>query len=134
MNEQVSPSRISRISMSEIHRATNLLIKKLKRLPPFNPVVAVARGGITPALLVAQGLNIPHVDQIHIAPKDEGLYWPLAITPPPEGWTIEVTAAPSPKILVIDEFVDSGATATNVHKLLPHAHFAAVYARDGKEP
>jgi xanthine phosphoribosyltransferase len=37
-------------------------------------------------------------------------------------------------ILVIDDLTDTGATARVVRGLLPHAHFAAVYAKPAGAP
>jgi xanthine phosphoribosyltransferase len=37
-------------------------------------------------------------------------------------------------VLVIDDLVDTGATARVVREMLPHAHFATVYAKPQGRP
>ena len=41
----------------------------------------------------------------------------------------ELLARPAPEVLIVDDLVDTGATAKIVRALLPGAHFATVYAK-----
>ena len=42
--------------------------------------------------------------------------------------------APGPRWLIIDDLVDTGATAKIVRAMLPGAHFATVYAKPAGKP
>ena len=41
----------------------------------------------------------------------------------------ELLARPASEVLIVDDLVDTGATAKVVRALLPGAHFATVYAK-----
>jgi xanthine phosphoribosyltransferase len=41
----------------------------------------------------------------------------------------EILARPTSEVLIVDDLVDTGATAKIVRELLPQAHFATVYAK-----
>ncbi len=43
--------------------------------------------------------------------------------------TDTILARPSAEVLIIDDLVDTGATAKTVRDMLPKAHFATVYAK-----
>ena len=92
-------------------------------MPKFDRVVAIARGGLAPAAIIARELEIRYVDTICISSyedRDQGRLNVLkAMNDPGDG----------AGILVIDDLVDSGETARAVKQMLPKAHIATVYAK-----
>ena len=101
---------------------------------PFNAVVAVTRGGLVPAAIVARELNVRIIETICIASyhdyKNQG---PISVL---KGIGHEVTSmrAKGQGVLIIDDLVDTGKTARVVREILPAAHFATVYAKPMGRP
>ena len=90
---------------------------------PWEKIVGIARGGLTPAAIVARELNIRLVDTVCISSytvKTQGeanILKALEVGENSENW------------LIIDDLVDTGKTAQIVRKMLPHSYFATVYAK-----
>jgi len=116
------------IGWDALHRDTVMLCHKLRSQGPFKGIIAVARGGLVPAAIVARELDIRLVDTVCIASYDDKVqrHGEALILKPVEGdgsgW------------LVIDDLVDSGATFRHLRKMLPKAHYATVYVKpDGRD-
>ena len=110
------------VSWDELHRQGRELAWRLLKLKPFTGIIAVTRGGLVPASIVARELNIRLIDTIGIASYDhktQGLpkIIKAAQTNNGAGW------------LIIEDLVDTGATAAIIRKSLPEAHFATIYAK-----
>lgn len=109
------------IDWDEIHRDTRELARRLKPKGPFLGIVAVARGGLVPAAILARELELRHVDTICIASYGDGNRHQMAVLKRIEGsgagW------------LVVDDLVDTGSTARMVRSMLPAAHYATLYAK-----
>jgi xanthine phosphoribosyltransferase len=118
------------ISWPELHRDTRVLCHALMGKGPFTGIIAIARGGMIPAALVARELEIRLVDTIcassyQEAAGDEG------------GAQIMRSEVKVQKgvdhdgegFLLIDDLVDTGGTARVIKKLLPGAYFATLYAK-----
>ena len=109
------------LDWTDIRRDCRLLAAKLGGRGPFAGIVAVTRGGLVPAALLAQDLDIRVIETVCVASYDERLRGTVEILKglpgDGEGW------------LVVDDLADSGATARAVRALLPKAHLAALYAK-----
>jgi xanthine phosphoribosyltransferase len=115
-------SRYMGISWDMFHRDARALSAKLMNRGPFKGLVAISRGGLVPAAVVARELNIRLVDTVCIASYDDRI----------QGGDSLVLKAPpgdGAGLLVIDDLVDSGRTGKVVRDLLPKAFFATVYAK-----
>lgn len=114
------------VSWDQLHRDGRALAWRLADLGPFKGIVAVTRGGLVPAAIVARELDIRLVDTICVSSYDHQSQRPPDILKSVEGkgagW------------LVIDDLVDTGATARLVRDMLPDAHFACVYAKPAGRP
>jgi xanthine phosphoribosyltransferase len=122
------------ISWVELHRDTRYLSQVLHEKGPWKGIIAVTRGGLVPAALIARELDIRLVDTVCVTSYDSGELGAAAqlqgevkvlkgsIAGDGEGW------------LLIDDLVDTGRTAQIVRKLLPKAHFAALYAKPAGRP
>ena len=91
--------------------------------------MAVTRGGLIPAGIIARELNIRHIDTACIMLynyREEG-----------DQETVLKSADPSfnsEETLVIDDLVDTGHTAKILRDMLPKAHFATLYAKPAGIP
>ena len=116
------------ISWVELHRDARFLCHELVKKGPWKGIVAITRGGLIPAALVARELDIRLVDTVCVTSYDAGdaggaeqLQGNVRILKSVpfdgEGW------------LLIDDLVDTGGTARVVRSLLPKAFFATLYAK-----
>ena len=116
------------VTWEELHRNAKALAWRLNLHGPFKGVIAITRGGMVPAAVVARELEIRIIDTICIASyqgdKQEKLniMKKVKLDDKGEGW------------LIIDDLVDTGDTARAVRKMLPNAHFATVYAKPAGRP
>ncbi len=95
----------------------------LAPLGPWRGLVAVTRGGMIPAAIVARELECRLVETVSVASYDEEARGDPVVLK-------QATAAGDGEgFLVIDDLVDRGATARLVRALLPKAHFACLYAK-----
>jgi xanthine phosphoribosyltransferase len=116
------------VTWDQFHRDSRALAWRLQGLGPFEAVVAIARGGLVPATIVARELNIRTVESVAVKSYDHQAQGEIkvlkAISP-----DILARARAGGKILIVDDLVDTGATARIVREMLPGAHFATVYAK-----
>src|SRR5690606_5427276 len=88
----------------------------------------IARGGLVPAAIVARELNIRTVESVAIKSYDHQNQGNIKILKPMSQAILDL-AQSGGKVLIVDDLVDTGATARVVRDLLPGAHFATVYAK-----
>lgn len=115
------------IAWELFHRDTRALAHKLVHadLGPLKGIIAITRGGLIPASILARELDVRMIDTIGVVTYNEDrtrgeprvLKAPSADVGDGEGW------------LIVDDLVDSGVTARVVKQMLPKAHLATVYAK-----
>jgi xanthine phosphoribosyltransferase len=121
------------ISWPELHRDARYLARVLHAMGDWRGIIAIARGGLIPAALVARELEIRLVDTVCVesyggaeaggAETAQGeLRWLKKVEGNGQGW------------LLVDDLVDTGRTARAVRELLPRAHFATLYAKPQGRP
>jgi xanthine phosphoribosyltransferase len=116
------------VSWDEIDRDARALAWRLAALGPFRGIIAVTRGGLVPAALVARELDIRLIDTVCIASYDDRAQHPGSIQ------VLKKASGDGKGFLIIDDLVDTGETARAVRELLPKAHFATVYAKPAGRP
>lgn len=117
------------VSWEELHRDAKALAWRLLEAESWQGVVAIARGGLVPAAIVARELEIRVIETVSVSSYDHREQGEVRIlrTPPAgdtdgEGW------------LIVDDLVDTGRTAEVVRAMMPKAHFATVYAKPAGRP
>ena len=113
------------VTWADVHRDTKALVRKLLGLGPWEGIVALTRGGLVPAAIVARELEIRVVDTLCITSYDEQVQGNLNVLKVPE----RAVAAEGAGWLLLDDLVDTGSTAKAAREILPKAHFATVYAK-----
>ncbi len=115
------------ISWEQLHRDSKALSWRLHDMNQvWKGIVAVTRGGLVPAAVIARELGIHHIDTVCITSynwQDQGKIKILK--------TVEGSGK---DLLIIDDLVDTGTTAKIVRKMLPEAYFATVYAKPAGKP
>ncbi|MFC4165989.1 xanthine phosphoribosyltransferase [Teichococcus aestuarii] len=116
------------VSWDQLHRDSKALAWRLVEKGPWKGIVAITRGGLIPAAIVARELDCRMIESVSIITYDEEVRGEPQVAKPPvaagdgEGW------------LVLDDLVDTGTTLRVVRGLLPKAHFATVYAKPAGNP
>lgn len=122
------------VSWDQIHRDSRALAWRLDGQGPndgdWRAVLAITRGGMAPAMIVARELDIRVVDTISVKSYDHQSQAAATVLKAPAA-NLQGTGE---GILVIDDLVDSGKTLELVRKMLPKAHFATVYAKPKGRP
>jgi xanthine phosphoribosyltransferase len=116
------------ISWPELHRDARYLCEILHPMGPFKGIIAITRGGLVPAALIARELEIRYIDTICVSSygaTDEG----GAAQHQGDVKVIKGVAGDGDGFLLVDDLVDTGRTAQFVRKLLPKAYFATLYAK-----
>lgn len=91
----------------------------------FRGIVAITRGGLIPAAIVARELECRLVESVSVVSYAEEAGTqaaPVVIKAP-------TAAGDGAGFLIVDDLVDSGETARVVRALLPEAVFACLYAK-----
>lgn len=116
------------VTWNEFHQDCKLLAEKL-RSGGYNRIIAISRGGLLPAGVLAYELNIKACETVSISSYDDDCRRKDA--------DIEITARPltaDSKTLIIDDLSDSGRTFQILRKLYPDACLACLYAKpQGKD-
>jgi len=116
------------VSWEEIHRDTRALAWRVAGVGPFRGIIAVTRGGLVPAAIVARELDLRLVDTICISSYEDKAQHPGKVE------VLKAVTGDGSGFLIIDDLVDTGETARVVREMLPKAHFATVYAKPAGRP
>ena len=118
--------------VDQFHRDARALAWRLSSSGPFRSVVAITRGGLVPAAVVARELGIRVVETVGIASYDYDKQGEITILKPVSAFVIGDDQGAG--VLIVDDLVDTGKTAKAVREMLPKAHFATVYAKPQGRP
>ncbi|MEK9646877.1 MAG: xanthine phosphoribosyltransferase [Alphaproteobacteria bacterium] len=116
------------VSWDQLHRDAKALAWRLASGGPWRSVIAVTRGGLVPAAIVARELEVRLIDTVCVSSyehQDQGkmnILKPVSDDRDGEG------------MLIVDDLVDTGKTARIVREMLPKAHLATVYAKPEGRP
>ena len=116
------------VTWDQFHRDSRALAWRLQGLGPFDAIVAIARGGLVPATIVARELNIRVVESVSVKSYDHQNQGEVRVLKSISPDILGKVKAGG-KILIVDDLVDTGATARIVREMLPGAHIATVYAK-----
>ena len=116
------------VSWEEIHRNSNLVGSEMCIRDRYNGIIAVTRGGLVPAAIVARELDIRLIDTFCVLSYNQKTKGEIKVLKEAnvanngEGW------------LIVDDLVDTGETIKAIRSSLPNAHYATVYAKpSGRE-
>ena len=114
------------VSWEQLHRDAKALAWRLAESGPFKGIVAITRGGLVPAHIIARELDIRVIDTVCISTYDDQAMRQANVLKSVDGdgagW------------LIVDDLVDTGGTGRIVREMLPHALFATVYAKPAGRP
>lgn len=113
------------VTWAEVHRDAKMLVRRLLPATKWTGIVAITRGGLVPAAILAREMEIHLIDTICISTYEDKSRGEVKVLKVPDrarevkgkGW------------LVVDDLVDTGLTMRTTRELLPEAHVATIYAK-----
>lgn len=134
MAEQLPHEKGFHVSWDQIHRDSRALAWRLDGHGPDNgawrAVVAITRGGMAPAMIVARELDIRTVDTISVKSYNDQAQTEASVLKSPD----KALLGKGEGVLIVDDLVDSGKTLELVRQNFPDAHYATVYAKPKGRP
>ena len=122
----IEPQHDFPVSWEQLHRDAKALAWRLSEQGPWNQIVAITRGGLVPAAIVARELEMRLVDTFCVSSYDHQSQRGLTV--------LKAVPGDGANTLIVDDLVDTGKTAKLVREMLPKAHFATVYAKPAGRP
>lgn len=112
------------IKWDEFHQDVKNLCEKIKASGVYDKIVAVSRGGLIPAGIVAYELGIRNVESVNVSSYDDDK----------ESINKEVKFSSNigdvgANTLIIDDLSDTGSTYRLLRKAFPLAKFVTVYVK-----
>ncbi|WP_424967540.1 MULTISPECIES: xanthine phosphoribosyltransferase [unclassified Dinoroseobacter] len=135
MTDQLPHEKGFHVSWDQIHRDSRALAWRLDKRGPgedgaWRMILAITRGGMAPAMIVARELDIRQVGTISVQSYHHQTQGQTTVLNEPDAGLM----GDGTGVLVIDDLVDSGRTLEVVRAKYPKAHFATVYAKPKGEP
>ena len=118
------------VSWDQLHRDSRALAWRLQGQGDWRAVIAITRGGMAPAMIVARELDIRMVDTISVKSYDHQTQSEPRVIKFPD---MEVMGD-GEGVLIVDDLVDTGRTLEVVRAHLPKAHVATAYAKPKGRP
>jgi adenine/guanine phosphoribosyltransferase-like PRPP-binding protein len=128
MDHPASDPKHQPVSWEVFHRDTKILAGRLLGRCPWKGIVAVTRGGLVPAAIIARELDIRLIETVCLTSYAQEVKGPIRIVKGAHA------AGDGEDWLMVDDLVDSGATAQEARRLLPNAYFATIYAKPAGKP
>lgn len=123
------------VSWDQFHRDARALAWRLSGAGPFEAMVAVTRGGLVPAAVIARELGIRVIDTLCVSSYSHTsqVSEPTVLKGISDA-VARLGGGTGKGLLVVEDLVDTGKTARIVRDLVPQAHIAAVYAKPMGKP
>ena len=134
MAAPTAPEKMFPVSWDQFHRDARALAWRLNGVGPFSAIVAITRGGLVAAAIVARELGVRVIDTVGVASYDHQSQGDIRILKAVSENVLKLGGEGGQSILIVDDLVDTGKTARVVRDLMPKAHFATVYAKPMGRP
>ena len=131
MTDATKPAKNFPVSWDEFHRDARALAWRLSGAGPFEAIVAVTRGGLVPAAIVARELGIRLIETVCVASYSHTAQGELSVLKTVADAISALGGGQGQGVLIVDDLVDTGQTAKIVRDILPKAHFATVTRAHG---
>ncbi|MCY4304092.1 MAG: xanthine phosphoribosyltransferase [Aestuariivita sp.] len=129
MTDRLPHEKGFHVSWDQLHRDSRALAWRLDGMGPISgqwrAIMAITRGGMAPAMIVARELDIRKVDTISVKSYDHQTQQEATVLKTPNATLLGEGSG----VIIIDDLVDTGKTLGLVRQLYPSAHYATVYAK-----
>jgi xanthine phosphoribosyltransferase len=122
------------VSWEEVHRDGKALAWRIQEKGRWKGLIAITRGGLVPAAIVARELDILVIESISVASYN------VSDVNPGQQDDIRILKSASNIVgdgegwLVVDDLVDTGRTFELLRRTMPKAHFASIYTKPMGRP
>jgi len=106
------------VSWDNLQREARRLARRQLPVSQWKGIIAVSRGGLVPAALMARELGIRNVETLCISSYDHDNQRELVVV------KAATTAGDGEGWLVVDDLVDTGGTAKAIRELYPRAKYS----------
>src|SRR6478672_7603956 len=106
---QGQPQKAFPVSWDQFHRDARALAWRLADAGPFTAIVAITRGGLVPAAIVARELNVRVIETVGV--ESYSKYTTQGELRLLKGVAEQVTKLRGKGVLIVDDLVDTGKTA-----------------------
>jgi xanthine phosphoribosyltransferase len=121
------------VTWEELHRNSRALSWRLLELGPWKGIIAITRGGLVPAAILARELDIRLIDTVCVTSYGVNHEGDAAMHQG-ELNILKGVEGDGEGFLLVDDLVDTGKTARCVREMLPKAHFVTLYAKPAGRP
>lgn len=128
------PDKMFPVSWDQFHRDSRALAWRLNGAGPFEAIVAITRGGLVAAAIVARELGVRVIDTVGVASYNHQDRGEIRILKYVSEDVLKLGGEGGGGLLIVDDLVDTGKTARVVREMMPKAHFATVYAKPMGRP
>jgi len=129
-----NPEKIFPVSWEQFHRDSRALAWRLSGAGPFEAIVCITRGGLVPAAIVARELGIKVIETVCVSSYNHASQGEVTMLKGVAPAIVALGGGQGVGVLLVDDLVDTGRTATVVRALVPRAHLATVYAKPMGRP
>ncbi|HIF9057224.1 TPA: xanthine phosphoribosyltransferase [Photobacterium damselae] len=109
------------ITWDNMQMFTRQLAEKLLPADQWKGIIAVSRGGLVPAAILARELGLRHVDTVCISSYDHDHQRDMRVLKQADG--------DGEGFIIIDDLVDTGGTAEKIREMYPRGKFVTVCAK-----
>ena len=110
LSAQERAGRAFPVSWDQFHRDCRALTWRLNEVGPFHAVIAITRGGLVPAAIVARELGVRVIDTVCIASYDHTKQGDLKVLKGVSADTAKLGGGTGKGLLIVDDLVDTGKT------------------------
>jgi xanthine phosphoribosyltransferase len=129
-----NPEKIFPVSWEQFHRDSRALAWRLSGAGAFEAIVCITRGGLVPAAIVARELGIKVIETVCVSSYTHTSQGEVTVLKGVAPAIVALGGGQGAGVLLVDDLVDTGRTATVVRALVPRAHLATVYAKPMGRP
>ena len=123
LSEQERAGKAFPVSWDQFHRDCRALTWRLNEVGPFHAVIAITRGGLVPAAIVARELGVRVIDTVCIASYDHTKRGDLKVLKGISADTAKLGGGTGKGLLIVDDLVDTGKTGRLVRDMMPDGAF-----------
>jgi len=134
VEDQANQEKAFPVSWDRFHIDARALAWRLAEAGPFDAIVCITRGGLVPAAIVSRELDIRLIETVCVASYQDYKTQGKTTVIKPVSADIGALGDGGENVLIVDDLVDTGSTASLVRQMLPKAHFATVYAKPQGRP
>jgi len=126
--EQIAEKKKYTVTWDMLQMHARELSARLLPANQWKGIIAVSRGGLVPAAILARELSIRYVDTVCISSYDHNHQREKLILKRAEA------EGDGEGFIVIDDLVDTGGTAHSIRDMFPKARFVTIFAKPAGKP